>query len=247
MTSIAHQTDEELGGRASVLVRQRRDHVELDRLLSRLVTTRGAEQDEVLTRVNRLVFTHAFAEESVLFPAVRRLPQGQALTLGTEQAHQQIDEVVRLLDRTGDGPERQELVRRYVDLLRQDVRSEEDDILPALQAALSRGAQRRLGLVWELVRRTAPTRPHPVVSRRPPGNVLSALPLTVIDRTRDRLDRAARSTAAPAGRRLSGASRGLGRVADAVERLAPLQRGEHASTAVSAPAGSTGGGRGSGA
>ena len=36
----------------------------------------------------------------------------------------------------------------------------------------------RLGLAWEAVRRTAPTRPQPLVSRRPPGNALAALPLT---------------------------------------------------------------------
>ncbi|MCU1619682.1 MAG: Hemerythrin cation binding domain protein, partial [Modestobacter sp.] len=34
--SIADQTIDELGGRGSVLVRQRNDHVELDRLLHEL-------------------------------------------------------------------------------------------------------------------------------------------------------------------------------------------------------------------
>jgi hypothetical protein len=37
MRSIAHQTVDELGGPGSVLVRQRRDHEELDRLLQELV------------------------------------------------------------------------------------------------------------------------------------------------------------------------------------------------------------------
>ena len=232
--SIRSQTEEQLGGSTSVLTRQRREHVELDRLLERLLAARGAEQDDALQQVNRLVFPHAFAEEAVLFPAVRRLPQGHALTLEIEHEHQQINEVVRRLDRTGpDDPGRQELVRRYAELLHRDVRGEEDQLLPQLQRALGPREQRRLGVAWELVRRVAPTRPHPVVARRPPGNVLSALPLSVLDRSRDRLDRSARSARGPARARLVAASRTLGRMADAVERLGPLRRGEDPSTATS--------------
>lgn len=60
MPSIADQTLQQLGGRGSVLARQRREHVELDGLLEELQQTGGTEQDEVLTRVWRLVFRHAW-------------------------------------------------------------------------------------------------------------------------------------------------------------------------------------------
>jgi hypothetical protein len=49
-----------------------------------------------LRAVARLVFTHAFAEESVLFPAARRvLPEGDPLTLQIETDHQEVDELGR--------------------------------------------------------------------------------------------------------------------------------------------------------
>ena len=80
--SIADQTVEELGGPTSVLVRQRADHVQLDRLLHELDGTTGTEQERVLRKIDRLVFSHAFAEETVLWPVLRRvLPDGDALTL----------------------------------------------------------------------------------------------------------------------------------------------------------------------
>src|SRR3954471_14579118 len=66
--SIADQTVEELGGPGSVLARQRRDHIDLDRLLDELEGATGAAQEEVLARIDRLVFSHAFAEEAVLWP-----------------------------------------------------------------------------------------------------------------------------------------------------------------------------------
>jgi hypothetical protein len=68
------------------------------------------------------------------------------------------------------------------------------------------------------------------VARRPPGNVLAALPLSAIDRTRDALDRVARRRLRGLGPAALGASRGLAVVAGYVERLPPLRRGEHPST-----------------
>jgi len=119
--TLAQQTVAELGGAGSVLARQRRDHVELDALLRRLEDTAGAEQDEVLTDVCRLVFSHAFAEEAVLWPAVRvALPDGEALTLRVEKEHQEINELVRRLDgsrHTDPGPVGQVAFRLSAGLL----------------------------------------------------------------------------------------------------------------------------------
>jgi hemerythrin superfamily protein len=84
--SIADQTVAELGGRLSVLTRQQKDHIELDRLLRQLDGAEAAAQGQVLLRIYRLVFPHAFAEESVLWPVMRRvLPDGHELTLQVEQ------------------------------------------------------------------------------------------------------------------------------------------------------------------
>lgn len=61
LRSVAEQSDAELGGPGSVLVRQRRDHEELDRLIRRVEATTGDAQDEALEDLCRLVFPHAFA------------------------------------------------------------------------------------------------------------------------------------------------------------------------------------------
>jgi hemerythrin superfamily protein len=233
MTSIAHQSEDDLGGRGSVLARQRRDHQELDRLLTRLRSSTGDEQDEVLTRLGRLVFAHAFAEEAVLWPVARSvLPDGEDVTLRIEKEHQEVNELWTALEQVPHGePARAQLLDRLVHVLQEDVRDEEDVLLPRLQDALTPTRLRRLGLAWEVVRRTAPTRPHPVVARRPPGNVLAALPLTVVDRSRDHLDRWGRARGGGRGATVSrSASRVLGGVARAVERIPPLRTGERSST-----------------
>ncbi len=232
MTSLAHQDLDQLGGRLSILTRQKRDHERLDRLLKRLAhSSPGAEEEAALHAIARLVFPHAFAEESVLWPEARRvLPDGEALTLQVEQEHQEVNELWTSLERLPSGsPGRSTAIVRLTEVLREDVRDEEDELLPRLQDAVGVRRLRALGVAWEAVRRTAPTRPHPVVSRRPPGNALAALPLTVLDRSRDLLEGSARrfpQVDGPASR----ASDGLARAAGRVERTGVLRRGEHPST-----------------
>lgn len=230
--SIAHQSDDELGGQGSVLVRQREDHVRLDQLLQQLAGTTGRAQEEVLTRIDRLVFSHAFAEESVLWPVMRRvLPDGEELTLRIEQEHQEVNELVSELETLGhDDPRRAQRLSRLVGVLNQDVRDEEDVLFPRLQERLDPHELRALGRRWDLVRRISPTRPHPMVSRRPPGNALSALPLTVIDRSRDVVDavvRRAPAGLAPVGRAVS---QGFAGLAGLVERAPLARRGDRPPT-----------------
>ncbi|TFV55826.1 hemerythrin domain-containing protein [Mycobacterium sp. PS03-16] len=230
--SLADQNLEQLGGPHSVLTRQKRDHIELDRLLHRIDASSGDERRGYLTDLCRLVFPHAFAEESVLWPAIRKLvPRGEALTLEIEQEHQEINELFTELEKLPPAdPRHQELWGRIKSLLREDVRDEEDRLLPLLQDVADRRTLVQLGWAWEAVRRTAPTRPHPVVARRPPGNVVAAAPLTVLDRSRDQLDRVARRTTGRARGVFTGVSTGLARVAGAIEHIPPLTRGEDPST-----------------
>ena len=233
-TSIARQTVTEMGGASSILARQRADHAELYRLLTQARTATGAEQEELLTRLYRLVFTHAFAEESVLWPTLRRvLPDRQELTLRNEVEHQQVNELAVALERSRPGdPGREELMEQVLAWLETDARDEEDVILPRLQAALTPRHLRLLGFAWEFTRRVAPTHPHPVVSRRPPGNVLAAVPLSVLDRSRDRLDQLARRSPAVVARTSRAASGVLAALAARVERLGPLRHGDLAPTHV---------------
>jgi hypothetical protein len=233
LRSIRKQDRQELGGALSVLSLQRRDHVQLDRYLRELAGTVETEQGPVLLAIYRLVFSHAFAEEAVLWPVIRRvLPDGHELTLRVECEHQAINGLLTLLERLPPGSAgRQTVLDQVVELLGEDVRDEEDELLPKLLAKLSSLELKLLGLAWEVVRRIAPTRPHPLVSRRPPGNVLSALPLSLLDRSRDRVD-ALRFRQVHTPSALTRASDALARASHAIERLPGFGAGEDPQTKV---------------
>ena len=234
MKSLAGQGVPELGGRLSVLSLQKRDHVELDRLLHRLAGAPPGEHARVLRKIWRLVFPHAFAEEALLWPVIRRvLPDGHALTLRVEQEHQAINELATRLERLTPGsPAHEVVLAQIVVLLSQDVRDEEDALLPRLQDRLSGAQLRLLGLAWQAVRQIAPTRAHPIVSRRPPGNVLSALPLALVDRCRDFVEALADAGPDAAAAPLRALSSVLTAASHGLERLPGLQRGEDPSTRI---------------
>ncbi|MFI9152437.1 hemerythrin domain-containing protein [Streptomyces sp. NPDC053367] len=186
--TIKDQTVDQLGGSGSILVRQRREHEEMDRLMDQYPTLDDMHQrEQVLKQLVQLVFSHAFAEETVLWPAVRASVQdGEELTTRVEDEHQQINDLVAEIERDPAGdPGREDRVRRAFGLIRQDIRDEEDLLLPRLQDATHTARLRALGTTWAAVRQTAPTHPHPVIPRRPPGNALLGVPLSVYDRLRD--------------------------------------------------------------
>jgi hypothetical protein len=241
MRSIADQSVEEMGGSGSVLARQKRDHVRLDGLLHRLAAVVPGEEAPVLLDIYRLVFPHAFAEETILWPVARRLlPDGDAFTLRVEKEHQQINELVTRLEALAPGSfEHRQVLDRVVELLREDLRDEEDALLPRLQAKLTPAKLRLLGLAWEAVRWIAPTRAHPIVARRPPGNVLSALPLALLDRLRDLVDARLHQRPVLLAGTLRQVRSALARSSHSVEQLPGMRSGEDPATRVG-----RGGGRG---
>lgn len=230
MTSLQDQGIAELGGRLSVLVRQKQDHVRLSELMRTLRATPPEQQTPVLRSLCRLVFPHAFAEEGVLWPVIRRVvPDGEALTLQVEREHQEVNELVtRLETMSSDDPARPGVLERLLLVLDEDVRDEEDDLLSMLQERVGVVGLRALGLAWEVLRRTAPTRAHPVVARRPPGNVLAALPLSVLDRLRDRSETLQERGVAPDAAAAAGTW--LRRTAHRAEHLRLFTAGEDEST-----------------
>ncbi|MEU3945840.1 hemerythrin domain-containing protein [Streptomyces sp. NPDC029526] len=185
--SITHRDPAALGGYGSILVRQRRDHARLDRMMNCwLAGGSDDELDALWQDIVQLVFSHAFAEETVLWPVLRRVaPGGEELTGRVEEEHQAINELVAQVEKSPDDPRRAEWIRQAFTLIRQDIRDEEDELLPHLREAFGDRRLRRIGAVWEAVRATAPTRPHPGVPRRPPGNAVRGVPLSLFDRLRD--------------------------------------------------------------
>lgn len=124
LTSVADQSEEERGGPGSILSRQSADHAELDALMLAReaepdVDTRGRIVAELAERALR----HAFAEETVLFPAYRRHLPGDRdeLSAHIEGDHQQVNDLLQDLQRADPrSPGYDGEVRRVFEVIRHD-------------------------------------------------------------------------------------------------------------------------------
>lgn len=203
--SVAAQSFEELGGRESILVEQRLDHAVLDQLMAE--AERAADPwalAEAVAELSQRALRHAFAEETVLFPACREHlgAEAEAWTADVDAKHQEINELLQQISGADIDADVSAAVARVCALIRADAREEEDALLPRLQEVLDPEALRALGSAWQAARVAAPIRPHPRIPRRPPANALAAPVLTVTDRLR--------GPAAPAPRPRAGALRLVG-------------------------------------
>jgi hemerythrin superfamily protein len=193
LRSAADQTEEQRGGARSILSRQSDDHAVLDRLmLDYDDESNPTARYEIVVQLSERASRHAFAEETVLFPAFRQhLPDlDDELTAHIEGEHQQLNELLEELH--GANPRADDYgarVRRVCELIRSHARKKEDLLLPRLQQVVDDEELCRIGDAWEAARLASPTRPHPRISRRPTGNMLAARPLAVWERVRDGLDR----------------------------------------------------------
>ncbi len=148
--SITHRDPAALGGDGSILMRQRRDHARLDTMMNRWLAGGPADELDALWRdIVQLVFSHAFAEETVLWPLLRRVaPDGGELTGRVEEEHQAINELVARVEKSPADPRRAEWIREAFTLIRQDIRDEEDELLPLLRDAFDDRRLRRIGAAW---------------------------------------------------------------------------------------------------
>ncbi|NHC13306.1 hemerythrin domain-containing protein [Motilibacter deserti] len=189
LPSVAVQSERQRGGRGSILSRQSRDHAVLQSLMLAYEHTPSVrKRAKIVDTLAERALRHAFAEETVLFPAYRKYlgEQADELSAHIEGEHQAVNEMlVELQSLDPHDPEFDRTVRKTFAVIRDDARNEEDALLPQLQQVATGRQLRAIGRAWEVSRRTSPTRPHPKVSRRPPGNLLAALPLAVSDRAKD--------------------------------------------------------------
>jgi hemerythrin superfamily protein len=167
------------------------DHREVEDLFRRLEAGNHTpeERRDLVDQVIMELVRHSVAEEAYLYPAVREhVAGGNALADKEIAEHAEAEETMKRLDGLdpadmGFEPALSQLMRE----IREHIRGEEDDLFPRLTAACSRDELDRLGHKVRVMKRIAPTRPHPSAPDKPPMNKLVGAPTGLVDRMRDAL------------------------------------------------------------
>lgn len=174
-----------------------RDHEEVKRMLAELETgpsaASGASGDELRQRkkmAERLVIEesgHEAVEEMYFWPEVRqRVADGDRLAAEATRQEQEGKEVLGKLGKLQAGDAGfEQVLGQFIQDGREHIAFEENQVWPALRAALTAEEASELGARLAAARERAPTRPHP--NTLPVPGVLKATgPITgAADRARD--------------------------------------------------------------
>ena len=136
------------------------DHAIVERQFQHLEAGRGNRR----VLVDQIAFElalHAFAEETVLYPAWRELGMSDA-DADARSENQEMKEALVVLSRTEPGePEFEQTLSKLIADVRHHVQDEEQQELPAFRQKVGAQKMAQLGKEFLAAKRQAPTQPHP--------------------------------------------------------------------------------------
>lgn len=187
----------------SILVQDHREVEELFVRLEELASARGAvptnrdgdddddkpEAKVVAEQVVMELVRHAVAEEQYVYPAIREhLPGGNEFAEKEIAEHAEAEQTMKALEKLDpDDAEFWTRIHALMAEIREHIAGEENEMFPALRAAVSEERLIELGEKVEKAKKMAPTRPHPAAPDRPPLNKILGPGTALVDRVRDAL------------------------------------------------------------
>jgi hemerythrin superfamily protein len=168
----------------------RQDHSNVERLFKRFEKAGDrafVEKRRIVDRIIEELSVHAAIEELVFYPVVRAaVDDVEAITLESLEEHHIVKWTLSELDGMDPRHERFDAkVTVLMESVRHHVDEEQDELFPAVRAAMSRTELADLGQALVDARKTAPTHPHPRAPDTPPINTLVGTVAGVVDRVGD--------------------------------------------------------------
>lgn len=180
-----------MGHGGDVIAELTTDHEEVEELFANIeeLPSGSPERKQYAEQAIMELVRHSVAEESYLYPAVRKqLPNGDAIADKELEDHAAAERTMKELEACeADDPRFDGLMTRLMAEIREHVADEEGNLFPQLRTACTPEMLAELGDKVRQAKKTAPTRPHPAAPDRPPANKLLAPGVGMVDRLRDAL------------------------------------------------------------
>jgi hemerythrin superfamily protein len=168
------------------------DHREIDSLFRQLEQLSGHTEPEMITRKRDLVdevtinlVKHSVAEETSVYPRVEKQVDKDEAEHAKEEHHEAEETMARLERLDASDPAFDAAVNELIREVRHHVAEEEGRMFTELRATFSRDELVDMARKVEVVKKIAPTRPHPSTPNQP-GIRMTVGPIaSLIDHIRD--------------------------------------------------------------
>jgi hemerythrin superfamily protein len=194
---ISHQhacAEEEIPVAKGIIDALCRDHQEVRKLFTRLEAASGKRRQELFQRLVGELVRHEVAEEEILRPVSRR-DAGEAIANARIKEESRAEELLKDMEKLDPGSA--EFAAKLAKLRRDVERhaeAEETKEFPRVAKKETTERLEQMGRAYEAAKKAAPTRPHPSTPNTPVASTLAGPFAAVIDRTRDAVRDALKST-----------------------------------------------------
>lgn len=166
-----------------------RDHRSLVELLERWERagpTSPRRRQALLDEIVRATAEHVSLQERVLYPALVGAGEGEPQAVRAARAHGLAERALVRIQRIDPGNgEIDAAMDALIRFLRRHVAEEQQRVLPLFIDCMTEDRLRQVGHELQRAKRTAPTRPHPLVPRRGGVKRVADPMVAVTDRLRD--------------------------------------------------------------
>lgn len=171
-----------------------RDHQEVRKIFVRLEAASGKQRRELFQRLVGELIRHEVAEEEILRPVSKR-DAGERIANARIKEESQAEQLLKDMETLDPGSA--EFASKLAKLRRDVERhaeAEETKEFPRVAKKETAERLEQMGRAYEAAKRAAPTRPHPSTPNTPVANLLAGPLAAVLDRTRDAVRDALKST-----------------------------------------------------
>jgi hemerythrin superfamily protein len=172
----------------------RHDHEQVRRLFSRIENATGEHRRELFEQLVGELVRHEVAEEEILRPVSKR-DAGEAIAGARLKEESKAEALLKDMEKLDvNSSEFNTKLKRLRQQVEAHAEAEESKEFPRVEAKESRDRLQQMGAAYEAAKKLAPTHPHPSTPNTPMANLLVGPLAAVVDRTRDAVRDAVRST-----------------------------------------------------
>ena len=141
-----------------------------------------ADKRRIVDHIIEQLSRHAAVEEQVFYPALRGIPELHRNVLEALEEHHGAKLALSELEKLPANAERFDAKTTVlIQNVRHHVEEEEADLFPLVEKHIAFSDLQLMGGAMEDLKKTAPSRPHPLMPDQPPFNVIFGVPAAVID------------------------------------------------------------------
>jgi len=177
-----------------IITALRQDHQEMRKLFARLEAASGKQRRELFQRLVGELVRHEVAEEEILRPVSMR-DAGEAIASARNKEESQAEKLLKDMEKLDpDSPEFASKLARLRRDVERHAEAEETKEFPRVAKKETPERLAQMGRSYEAAKSAAPTRPHPSTPNTPVADLLVGPFAAVLDRARDAVRDALKST-----------------------------------------------------